>query len=282
MDLQSNELRNSIMEEVILKNYKLLQFVENEMNKLKEEMNHLKEENAHLKEENTHLKEENKLTHDKIETLQTKIDNSGIESNILIGYTGVNNPVYCNYNFNKECKSLPLFLESCNCKILLKLSVFRQLSTYYNFNCLDLDQLCKTQHPCHEWISKINFVDGNDITCISYLGNRFYSELERISHICKLKINTPKPIIITSYYLDNGQPYSGRKYTFPLLDKLINILNKCNIKLTLSNKYELYLDETNKINYRQIDNSMINNFRGINPLIIKYNDPNKFCVTIEQ
>ena len=46
------DLRNSIMEEVILKNYKLLQFVENEMNKLKEEMNHLKEENAHLKEEN--------------------------------------------------------------------------------------------------------------------------------------------------------------------------------------------------------------------------------------
>jgi len=117
------DLRNSIMEEVILKNYKLLQFVEKEMNQLKEE-------NAKLKEEINHLKEENKVSSEKIETLQTKIDNSGIESNILVGYTGVNNPVYCNYNFNKEYKSLPDFLISCNCKILLKLSVFRQLSTY--------------------------------------------------------------------------------------------------------------------------------------------------------
>ena len=255
MDLQIQELRNSIMEEVILKNYKLLQFVENEMKQLKEE--------------NAHLKEENKLTYDKIETLQTKIetlqtkiDNSGIEYNILVGYTGLNNPVYCNYNFNKEFKSLPYFLLNCNCKILLKLSVFKQLSTYYNFDCVDLDHLFRNNEG-HK-IPSINFVDGNDIY-----------------HQQKLKISTPKPIIITSCYVHNGQHSNGNTYTFPLLDKLINILNECNIKLTLVNKYELYLDETNKINYRLITNSMINDFQGMNTGRINETS-NNFYISIEQ
>ena len=256
------DLRNSIMEEVILKNYKLLQFVENEMKQLKDKI-------AILNEENAHLKEENKLTYDKIETLQTKIetlqtkiDNCGIEYNILVGYTGLNNPVYCNYNFNKEYKSLPCFLQLCNCKILLKLSVFKQLSTYYNFDCVDLNYLCKNQHEGYK-IPFINFVDGNDIY-----------------HQQKLKISTPKPIIITSCYVHNGQHSNGNTYTFPLLDKLINILNECNIKLTLVNKYELYLDETNKINYRRITNSMINDFRGMNTGRI--NEPSTEYITIEQ
>ena len=68
--------------------------------------------------------------------------------------------------------------------------------------------------------------------------------------------------------------------TFPLLDKLINILNECNIKLTLDNKYELYLDETNKINYRRITNSMINDFRGMNTGRI--NETSTENITIEQ
>ena len=203
-----------------MKNYKLLQFVENEMNQLKEE--------------NAHLKEENKLTHDKIETLQTKIEtlqtkinNSGIESNILVGYTCVNNPVYCNYNFNKEYKSLPRFLRSCNCKILLNLSIFKQLSTYYNFNDFDLEDLCTNEnpYPCQIYIPNIAFVDWNDITDIYQISHHPPTELEQRVHNQKLKINTPKPIIITSYYVYNGQSEGGRKYTFPLLDKLINIFN---------------------------------------------------------
>ena len=62
MDLQIQDLKNSRMEEVILKNYKLLQFVEKEMNQLKEENAKLKEEINHLKEEINHLKEENKVS----------------------------------------------------------------------------------------------------------------------------------------------------------------------------------------------------------------------------
>jgi hypothetical protein len=245
------DLRNSIMEEVILKNYKLLQFVENEMKQLKDEIKLLKEENSYLKEEIILVKEDNTLLKKEIDNLQTKIDNSGIESNILVGYTGVNNPVYCNYNFDKECKSLPQLLYSWNCKILLKLSVFRQLSTYYNFNCVNLNDLCRTDNG--QMISSINFVD---------------------------ELIKPKPIIISSYILYNGVALSSKIITFPLLDKLINILNECNIKLTLYYKYELYLDETNKINYRRITNSMINDFRGMNTGAM--NDPSNETITIEQ
>ena len=265
------DLRNSIMEEVILKNYKLLQFVEKEMNQMKDEIKLLKEENAHLKEEIILVKEDNTLLKKEIDNLQTKIDNSGIESNILVGYTGVNNPVYCNYNFNKEYKSLPDFLISCNCKILLKLSVFRQLSTYYNFNRIDLVELCKNDNDIRYrlQIPNIDFVDGNDITDFRYISHKYGTPMELAINAQKFK--KPKPIIIQTNW---------NKYTFPLLDKLINILNECNIKLTLDNKYELYLDETNKINYRRITNSMINDFRGMNTGRI--NETTTDTITIEQ
>jgi hypothetical protein len=270
------DLRNSIMEEVILKNYKLLQFVENEMKQLNDKI-------AILNEENANLKEENKLTHAKIETLQTKIDNSGIESNILVGYTGANNPVYCNYNFNKEYKHLPMFLQLCNCKILLKLSVFKQLSTYYNFNDFDLQDLCTNTSPYTDWIPKINFVDGNDITDLYQISNCQPTELEQGAHKQKLKISTPKPIIITSYFVHNGQANDVTKYIFPLLDKLINVLNSCGIKLTLNRRFVLYLDNTNKINYRRIDNSTINNFRGMNNLLLgNISCSSTYIVNIEQ
>ena len=39
MDLQIQELKNSITEEVTLKNYKLVQFVEKETNQMKDELN---------------------------------------------------------------------------------------------------------------------------------------------------------------------------------------------------------------------------------------------------
>jgi hypothetical protein len=62
MDLQNQELKNSIMEEVILKNHKLLQFVEKEMNQIKDEIKLLKDKIESLKNENTVLKiNENKL-----------------------------------------------------------------------------------------------------------------------------------------------------------------------------------------------------------------------------
>ena len=198
-----------------------------------------------------------------LETLQTKFVNSGIEYNILVGYTGVNNPVYCNYNFNKEFKSLPYFLLSCNCKILLKLSVFKQLSTYYNFNCVALEELCKqSQHPPHkEWESKINFVTWQE------------QSIFLTSKESDKKFKSIKHIIITC---------NQNKYTFPILDKLINILNECNIKLTLyDDNYELYLDETNRINYRLITNSMINDFRGMNTGRINETS-NNFYISIEQ
>lgn len=62
MDLQNQELRNSIMEEVILKNHKILQFVEKEMNQMKDEIKLLKDKIESLKNENSVLKiNENKL-----------------------------------------------------------------------------------------------------------------------------------------------------------------------------------------------------------------------------
>ena len=201
-----------------------------------------------------------------LETLQTKFVNSGIESNILVGYTGVNNPVYCNYNFNKEFKSLPCFLQLCNCKILLKLSVFKQLSTYYNFNCVSLKDLCKqSEHPPHkEWESKINFVTWQE------------QSIFLTSKESDKKFKSIKPIIIS---FNNGGTIFN--ITFPLLDKLINILNECNIKLTLyDDKYELYLDETNRINYRRITNYMINDFRGMNTGRI--NETSRENISIEQ
>jgi hypothetical protein len=235
MDLQIQEIRNSIMEEVILKNYKLLQYVEKEMNQLKEDNTKLKEEIQLLKDDNTLLKKE-------INNLQTKFDNSGIESNILIGYTGLSNPVYYNYNFNKNCNSLAQFLSNCSqnnnicsCNILLTLSVFKQLTTYYSFDSLILEDL-------FIWSTRHGNVTSTDATrCLIEFADEKYNKLDFFgnSDIEKLLISRPIP-----------QNNTVIRLKLSTLIKLINILNECNIKLILWG-FELYLDENNKINYHQ-------------------------------
>ena len=258
MDLQIQELRNSIMEEVILKNYKLIQYVEKEMNQLKDDNTKLKEENAHLKEEIILVKEDNTLLKKEIDNLQTKFDNSGIASNILIGYKGINNPVYYNYNFNKNCKSLTQFLFNCSilndydrmysvrsvqvsnrdhhicsCNILLTLHVFKQLSTYYNFDSLILEDL-------FTWTLRNGFGSGTEANrCLIEFVDEKYDNLEFFGNYYTIKISRPIP-----------QNNTVIKLTLSTLIKLINILNECNIKLILWG-FELYLDENNKINCHQ-------------------------------
>ena len=124
MDLHSNELRNSIMEEVILKNYKLLQFVENEMNKLKEE-------NAHLKEEIAHLKEENKIN----KNLFCADIKDTVESTMIIGYAACKQPI--SWNIEKaflipsfiECSDLYQFIINFY-SIIISVDVFKHFNKF--------------------------------------------------------------------------------------------------------------------------------------------------------
>ncbi len=141
MDLQIQELRNSIMEEVILKNYKLLQFVENEMKQLKEE-------NAHLRKEITKLKEENKINKNlfcnDIQNIQDTVENT-----MIIGYDKLYKPISFNVDkahlipsFN-ECTDLSTYLYNLrDCLIIMSTNVFKHINKYNNFKTFAIDTLC--------------------------------------------------------------------------------------------------------------------------------------------
>lgn len=151
MDLQIQELKNSIMEEVILKNYKLLQFVENEIKLLKDDNVKLKKENAHLREEikllkddNTYLKENKNLFSNDIQNIQDTIDNT-----MIIGYDKLYQPISFNVDkahlipsFN-ECTDLSTYLYNLrDCLIIMSTNVFKHINKYNNFKTFAIDTLC--------------------------------------------------------------------------------------------------------------------------------------------
>ncbi len=142
MDLQIQELRNSIMEEVILKNYKLLQFVENEIKLLKDDNIILKKENAHLREkikllkdDNIYLKENKNLFSNDIQNIQDTIDNT-----MIIGY---DNAYKQSVSWNidkalqipsfKKFSDLRQFFSVINCRIILSSKVFKHINKFNNF-----------------------------------------------------------------------------------------------------------------------------------------------------
>ena len=143
MDLQS-----TIMEEVILKNYKLLQYVENEMNQLKDEMNLLKKENAHLKKEMNQIKddnikliEENKINKNLFCNRQNIQDT--VKNTMIIGYDIEYMPI--SWNIDKALL-IPSFKESTDlCKFLqsysriISLDVFKHLNKYNNFKTFTIE-----------------------------------------------------------------------------------------------------------------------------------------------
>ena len=121
MDLQS-----TIMEEVILKNYKLLQYVENEMNQLKDEMNLLKKENAHFKKEMNQIKddnikliEENKMNKNLFCNIQNIQDT--VKNTMIIGYDIEYMPI--SWNIDKALL-IPSFKESTDLPYAKKVANF--------------------------------------------------------------------------------------------------------------------------------------------------------------
>jgi hypothetical protein len=231
MDLQS-----TIMEEVILKNYKLLQYVENEMNQLKDEMNLLKKENAHLKKEinllkddNIKLIEENKINKNLFCNIQNIQDT--IENTMIIGYDMEYMPI--SWNIDKALL-IPSFKESTDlCKFLqsysriISLDVFKHLNKYNNFKTFTIKH-----HKCGNFIDeKFNKIQLN------------YNEPDVIYIQPGLPIYNGMPPCIKSGSTI-GTIYNDYIKLLPWIDnswfhkqnlkKLLNILDECNIKLMIN------------------------------------------------
>ena len=146
-------LRNSIMEEVILKNYKLLQYVEKEMNQLKDEIKLLKEENASLKKEIEFFKETNKNLFCCNIQICCDIQNiqDTFENTMIIGYDKLYKPILFNVekafliSFNK-CTDLSnvVFTEviySVICFILFVTMLISFLISKLFKGCFTLQQI---------------------------------------------------------------------------------------------------------------------------------------------
>jgi hypothetical protein len=218
------DLRNSIMEEVILKNYKLLQFVEKEMNQLKDEIKLLKEENAHLKEEN---KINKNLFCSDIQNIQDTVENT-----MIIGYDIL---LYKPISFNVDKAHLiPSFKEytilsdifnrmrSQGNIIIMTSKVFKHFNKFNNFNTFKL-------------LNSDSFVDENfNEICIKH-PHGFDNKLQFVYN----------PSNIGTEYNDNGIIYiklntatSNESWFHKQnLKKLLDILDECNIKLYI-NKYD--------------------------------------------
>jgi len=147
MELQIQELRNSIMEEVILKNYKLLQFVENEMKQLKEENAHLRKEIKLLKDDNTNfkdeiklLKEENKINKNLFCNRQNIQDT--LENTMIIGFDIYKQPISWNIekayllSSFKECTELGNFFSFG--QYIISLEVFKHLNKLNKFKTFSI------------------------------------------------------------------------------------------------------------------------------------------------
>jgi hypothetical protein len=177
MDLQIQELKNSIMEEVILKNYKLLQFVENEIKLLKDDNVKIKDDNIKLKEENTILKEEIKLLKNDNTYLKenknlfcSDIQNiqNTVENTMIIGYDKLYQPISFNVDKAhlipsfKECTDLSeQLLRKSDCSIIMSLNVFKHINKYNNFKTFAIDSLCMLK-MVDENFKKIYLVETDD------------------------------------------------------------------------------------------------------------------------
>jgi hypothetical protein len=213
MDLQSTELRNSIMEEVILKNYKLLQFVENEMKQLKEEIKLLKEENKLLKEEN---KINKNLFYSDIQNIQDTVENT-----MIIGYDILYRPISWNIDKAllipsfKECPDLTeQLLRKVDGLIIMSTNVFKHINKYNTFKTFHID-----------YLQRLTMVDEN-------FKKIYLVETEQNYHnnyqMIKDKIQTEQ----TDWFTHGNMWYNK-----PNLKILINILNECNIKLICNSDY---------------------------------------------
>jgi|688.fasta_scaffold657950_2 hypothetical protein len=216
------DLRNSIMEEVILKNYKLLQYVENEMKQLKDEIKLLKEENSYLKEEN---KINKNLFCSDIQNIQDTIENT-----IIIGYDILYKHISLNIDKAflipsfKEYTILSDLFNRMRCQgiiIIMSSKVFKHFNKFNNFNTFKL-------------LISDNFIDENfNEICIKHphgFDNSAYFNV------------TPN---IGTEYNDNGTIYiklntatsNENWFHKQNLKKLLDILDECNIKLYI-NRYD--------------------------------------------
>jgi hypothetical protein len=227
MDSTLNEIRNSIMEEVILKNYKLLQFVENEINQLKNEIkllkddndklkddnDKLKDDNNKLKEENTCLKENKNLFSCDIQNIQDTNENT-----MIIGYT--NGFKHFSWNVDKahlipsfnECTELLTYLYNIrDYSIIMSTNVFKHINKYNNFKTFTID------YYGHNKLKMLNIVDEN------------------LKKICLLEDHTEiiKKTEQTDW-ISNGR---NMMYHKPNLKIFINILNECNINVNFEDDY---------------------------------------------
>ena len=208
------DLRNSIMEEVILKNYKLLQYVENEMNQLKDEINLVKEENAHLKEEIANLKKENKINKN---LFCTDIKDT-IENTMIIGYDYQYKPILFNI---ENAHLLPRFNRSTELfdalgygmKYIMSLKVFKHLNKFNNFKTFTINYKTGSGHKfIDENFNEILLFAPADVTSPSGAGENFNISGEIKGEYIKL---------------------IGKFYHKQNIKKLLNILDKCNIKLII-------------------------------------------------
>jgi hypothetical protein len=204
MDLQIQELKNSIMEEIILKNYKLSQFVEKEMSQMKDEINLLKDEIKLLKNENSVLKiNENKLiTND---TIVIGCLNSGkvVLSNIVT--------LVPNYN---SCDDLAEILNSIfssteRINTLMTKKVFNHLNKLNKFKTFNILSMMSNEILIDENLFRI------DLWCYNISGS------------CES----------TFYTLCKDIKYNHIKQNWK---NLLDILDECNIKLILKNSEKCF------------------------------------------
>ena len=249
MDLQIQDLKNSIMEEVILKNYKLLQFVEKEMTQLKEDNAKLKDEMNQLKEENKLLKEENKINKnlfcsdiqniqsevksivqsevksivqsevksivDNLQTLQTKFDDTNIEGLRVIGFSGNQITAEPKFTFMKK-EGLLHHQQTdigCVCKHLYEHTIIiLSLETFKQLHNIYKFKMC----DIHWWYKGMRFFNENceELQVISS-GTDYIREPNDYVHIKNNGYTGTRPI----------------NFNKKFLKKLLTILDKLNIKL---------------------------------------------------
>jgi hypothetical protein len=195
-----------------LKNYKLLQFVEKEMNQLKDEINLLKEENANLKEENK----------------MNKNLFCNRQNTMIIGYDNkCNQPVSWNIDKAfiipsfKECTDLTDMISSTELSIIMSVDVFKYINKFNNFKTFNICRLRNLRWLVDENFNKIFFGENIDI---------------REKNITKTEsYRADKNTWFTSNdYLDYGpncHAQSTQWFYKTSLKKLLHILDECNIKL---------------------------------------------------
>jgi hypothetical protein len=210
MDLQIQELRNNIIEEVILKNHKLLQFVEKEMNQMKDEIKLLKDKIESLKNENTVLKiNENKLI---------------TNDTIVIGCNDLAEVVLSNivtlvphYNL---CDDLAEFIKyiqyTKKTNIFMTKKVFKHLNKLNKFKTFSINKFL-------EIYSNMSLIDENLFRIELWTRITYDNDLQRRE--------SAKSLMYDFNTLCINIKYNHIKQNWKIL---LDILDECNIKLTIN------------------------------------------------